>query len=177
MLVVVRPAGKVDLLLLEATSSACAMRHWVKARLQGHDPFCSWNTDVPENLFIDIWDRADPHGKVRFHLSQACADLLQEARQAEGAWIRHLLIMIGSILPETCRDSLVEAVKNKEYLKDPLWLQVAAKYAPQTLDIMQIWLELLQAKNPVYVCAAQSALVHDKKLIARLYPRKNSNRT
>src|SRR5258708_7898835 len=77
--------GWLDLNALEESVSRETVQEWLLARLAGHDPYLPIdhdNMETLEQVFIDLWRRADRDGRVRYCLEQACSDLLPKAWEA-----------------------------------------------------------------------------------------------
>jgi len=158
--------NRIDLQALECEASTVMMREWMYARFTGADsllPLDADSLETPDEVFIDIWRRADMGSRVRHTLEEACVQLLRNAWESHPSeWMRPLLHLVAAIRPLRCRPFLESIVRHgrfrndalKEDRYDELWLQAAASYGHS--ELVAVWRDLLQ--EPDYTVIAYRAL-------------------
>ena len=160
---------RVDIQALDAQVSAQAMREWLYARFTGADPLLPMDADsleTPDEVFADLWHRADMASRVRDSLAHASVELLHEAWESEPAeWAESLLHLVATIRPTRCRPFLETIVRHGSFKRDDLkaagqdqlWLQAAAAYGHS--ELVNTWRELLG--DPDYAVIAYNALARN----------------
>jgi hypothetical protein len=163
--------GQLDLERLEATATRQGLGEWIRARLSGAEPYLPAGIDTletPEQIFIDLWNRADRRGALRTALDDSCSDLISRAwaTSPPPEWEEALLNLVATIRPESCRSALSRVAESgtfgqdrRERLLDRRWLEAAAAYDRQPTHLVQVWKQRLA--EPRYRAIAYRALAHD----------------
>lgn len=163
--------GHIDQAAIEASATRSDMREWLRARLAGQDrflPLDGQDMEAPNEVFVEVWQEAEPRGLVRETLGLACSDLLREAWEmgAPGIWTEGLLDLLAIIRPETCQALLSQTAARPDFPDawrqanlDLAWLRATAAYPRQEPRLGAVWERLLQDRR----CAAIafSALAQD----------------
>ena len=157
---------RIDLDALEEVVSRQGMRDWMYERFNGQDARLHVDADsmeTPDEVFVDLWRRADLKSAVRDSLDRACLALLEEAWGASPAdWIKPLLELVATVRPEACCPFLTTIVKQGGFQRgalvaggwDKRWLRAAAAYGVR--GDVKPWADLLG--NQRYAAIAYAAL-------------------
>ncbi|HUU23745.1 MAG TPA: hypothetical protein VM389_14520 [Phycisphaerae bacterium] len=165
--------GSIDVAALEKSVTRQGMADWMDCRLRGEDQHYSTDDDsmeVPFAVFAEIWRLARPGSRVRDCIDWACGTLLRRAWRCEQResteW---LLRLMATIEPPACRSFLAEVVGACNFSQGALdsgldrhWLEAAAAYRPQPVDMIGPWRDLLG--NERYREIAYDALAQDLTL-------------
>jgi hypothetical protein len=154
--------GRVDRQALEATVTREAMRDWLRARLAGHDlylPLDTQDLEAPTEVFVEVWQDAEPRGHLREAFGLACNDLLREAweKTPAEAWVAGLLDLLAIVRPPLCQAVLGLITARPDFPEvwrtaslDLAWLRATASYPHQEPRLIPVWVRLLQDRR----CAA-----------------------
>ena len=162
--------GQLDVAALETSSSRQPVKEWLRDRLEGRDVRVGLDEDgheQPEQLFEDLWFRADIKGALRDCLDYASSQLLAEAHGLPAdRWVEGLLRFVGTVRPPRCQSLLTRVVRQGDFSDEQLasgidrrWVGAAAEYRPQSPELARVWPKLLDDER--YRVVAFRALSQD----------------